>query len=148
MISAYQYIIYSYCNIYYAINKKIQWKLIEGSFTYPNRLMKDRYAGSKTSATASLRDSLSSVSGTVHWDCLWWRSSNWILNVFNLENRPRLLQSYVSRIKDRATSILEINNLKTPVFDDCSRYSTAISSISTYRTTAPWWCQALNREAL
>lgn len=34
--------------------------------TYPNRLMKDRYAGSKTSATASLRDSRSSVSGTVH----------------------------------------------------------------------------------
>lgn len=46
--------------------------------------MKDLYAGRRTSATASLKDSLNSLSGTVHWDCLWWISSNWMLKVLNL----------------------------------------------------------------
>lgn len=51
---------------------------------YPKRLINDLYAGNKTSATASLKDSLNSESGTVHWDCLWWSSSNWPLKSFNL----------------------------------------------------------------
>lgn len=53
-------------------------------FTYPKRRRKDLYAGSRTSATASLKDSRNSLSGTVHWDCLWWISSNSVLNVLNL----------------------------------------------------------------
>lgn len=39
--------------------------------TYPKRLRKDLNAGKRTSATASLRDSRNSLSGTVHWHCLW-----------------------------------------------------------------------------
>lgn len=34
--------------------------------THPKRFRKDLYAGSKTSATESLRDSRNSVSGTAH----------------------------------------------------------------------------------
>ena len=52
--------------------------------TCPKRLRKDLKAGKTTSATASLRDSRNSLSGTVHWDCLWWSSSNWLLKVLNL----------------------------------------------------------------
>lgn len=53
-------------------------------WSYPKRLRNDLKAGKRTSATASLRDSRNSLSGTVHWHCLWWSSSNWELKVLNL----------------------------------------------------------------
>lgn len=62
----------------------IHFQSIVLSKHYPKRLAKDLYAGNRPSATASLKDSRNSLSGTVHWDCLWWISSNNMLKVLNL----------------------------------------------------------------
>lgn len=119
--------------------------------TYPKRFTKDLYAGNRTSATASLRDSRSSWSGTVHWDCFWWSSSNCILKALNLmmtrETTPWRTHQ-LSKDYEYAWIICRIekwDKLCWPFLDSSSWNSAAVTRICCHRWAA---IHALNRKCL